>query len=92
MFLNFPIIALCTELSVLLGNSKMHFDITLVAEKLKCMIVLFTTYKCMQGTSRQPPPPPPNIEKKPQKQIKVKGNNTLIFQYEQQNIENHYVF
>lgn len=39
-----------------------------------------------------PPPPPPNIEKKTQKQIKVKGNNTLIFQYEQQNIENHYVF
>lgn len=47
MFLNFPIIALCTELSVLLGNIKMHFDITLVAEKLKCMIVLITTLKYM---------------------------------------------
>lgn len=35
---------------------------------------------------------PPTIEKKTQKQIKVKVNNTLIFQYEQQNIENHYVF
>lgn len=37
-----------------------------------------------------PPAPPPrqNIEKK----IKVKGNNTLIFQYEQQNIQNHGVF
>lgn len=67
MFLNFPIIALCTEFSVLLGNIKMHFDITLVAEKLKCMIVLITT-------------------------LKYKGNNTLIFQYEQQNIQNHGVF
>lgn len=38
------------------------------------------------------PPPPPNIEKKNQKQIKVKVNNTLIFQYEQQNIQNHGVF
>lgn len=55
--LNFPIIALCTELSVLLGNIKMHFDITLVAEKLKCMIVLITTLK-------DPPPLRQNIEKK----------------------------
>lgn len=38
------------------------------------------------------PPPSPKHWKKTQKQIKVKGNNTLIFQYEQQNIENHYVF
>lgn len=35
-----------------------------------------------------PPPPRQNIGKK----IKVKGNNTLIFQYEQQNIQNHGVF
>lgn len=82
MFLNFPIIALCTELSVLLGNIKMHFDITLVAEKLKCMIVLITTLK-------DPPAPSGKTLKK---KIKVKGNNTLIFQYEQQNIQNHGVF
>lgn len=40
----------------------------------------------MQGTSRQPPLSGKTLKKK------VKGNNTLIFQYEQQNIQNHGVF
>lgn len=39
-----------------------------------------------------PPDPPPPSGKTLKKKIKVKGNNTLIFQYEQQNIQNHGVF
>lgn len=87
MFLNFPITALCTELSVLLVNSKMYFDISIVAEKLKCPIVLIPTYTCMHGTS-----PNPSSGQTLKKKIKVKANSTLIFQYEQQNIQNRDVF
>lgn len=41
---------------------------------------------------RDIPPVPPSSGKTLKKKIKVKGNNTLIFQYEQQNIQNHGVF
>lgn len=66
--LNFLIIVLCIELFVLLGNIKMYFDIILVVEKLKCMIVLIIILKDFFFFGK--------ILKK---KIKVKGNNIFIF-------------